>query len=226
MKLIIDEGQIQVIRRLYDVFPAGGVTTNPSILAKAGRPPYESLKEIRALIGKEAQLHVQVTGGTREEMLGESRRIRKELGENTFIKVPVNREGLAAIRLMKKEGALVTGTAVYTRMQAYLAAEAGADYVAPYVNRIDNLGADGIRTTKDIHMLFQNNGLKTQVLAASFKNSQQVQELCLYGIGAATVSADVMESLLKNDAVDMAVSVFRRDFEGLCGQGKTMKNCG
>ena len=75
-------------------------------------------------------------------------------------------------------------------------------------------------------MLFQNNGLKTQVLAASFKNSQQVQELCLYGIGAATVSADVMESLLKNDAVDMAVSVFRRDFEGLCGQGKTMKNCG
>ncbi|HJB06872.1 MAG TPA: fructose-6-phosphate aldolase [Candidatus Enterocloster faecavium] len=226
MKLMIDEGQIQVIRRLYDVFPAEGVTTNPSILAKTGRPPYEVLKEIRAFIGKEAQLHVQVTGESREEMLEESRRIRRELGENTFIKVPVNREGMAAIRLMKQDKALVTGTAVYTRMQAYLAAQAGADYVAPYVNRIDNLGADGIQTVKDIHALFRNNGLSTQVLAASFKNSQQVQELCLCGIGAATVSADVMERLLKNDAVDMAVSVFRKDFEGLCGQGKTMKDCG
>ena len=225
MKLIIDEGQIEVIQRLYQVFPAEGVTTNPSILAKAGRPPFAALKEIRQFIGKAAQLHVQVVSGDRNVMLKEAERIRRELGENTYIKVPVTREGLAAIGLLKKEGALVTGTAVYTRLQAYLAAQAGADYVAPYVNRIDNLGGDGIRTVKDIHDLFRNNGCKTQVLAASFKNSQQVQELCQHGIGAATISADVMEGLLKNAAVDLAVSAFRTDFEGLCGQGRTMYDC-
>ncbi len=173
MKLIIDEGQIQVIRELYEVFPVAGVTTNPSILAKTGRPPFAVLREIRDLIGQEAQLHVQVVGGDRSVMVKEAERIRRELGDQTYIKVPVTREGLAAIGLLKKEGAMVTGTAVYTRLQAYLAAEAGADYVAPYVNRIDNLGGDGVRAAKDIHDLFRNNGLKTQVLAASFKNSMQ-----------------------------------------------------
>ena len=107
-------------------------------------------------------------------------------------------------------------------MQAYLAAKAGAKYAAPYVNRIDNLGANGIKAAKDIHDIFRNNGLSTQVLAASFKNCQQVLELAEYGVGAATVSPDVMEAFLKLDAVNAAVDAFRRDFEGLCGEGKTM----
>ena len=107
-------------------------------------------------------------------------------------------------------------------MQAFLAAKAGADYAAPYVNRMDNLGTDGIGNTKIIHDIFQKNGLKTQVLAASFKNSFQVLELCRYGVGAATIAPDVIEGLLKNDSVSMAVEAFIHDFEGLCGEGKTM----
>ena len=103
-----------------------------------------------------------------------------------------------------------------------MAAEAGAKYAAPYVNRIDNLGANGIAAAKDIHDIFKNNGLATEVLAASFKNCQQVLELAKYGVGASTVSPDVMEALLKLDAVNAAVDQFRKDFEGLCGQGKTM----
>lgn len=110
-------------------------------------------------------------------------------------------------------------------MQAFLAAKAGAAYAAPYVNRIDNLGADGIETVKKIHDIFINNGLQTEVLAASFKNSQQVLDLCAYGIGASTIAPDVIEGLIKNDAVAAAVDAFTKDFEGLCGENKTMKNC-
>ena len=92
-------------------------------------------------------------------------------------------------------------------------------------SRIDNLGADGIETAKVIHDIFQKNGLKTKVLAASFKNSQQVLELCKYGIGAATISADVIEGLINNACVTSAIDAFVSDFEKLCGEGKTMLNC-
>lgn len=95
--------------------------------------------------------------------------IRKRLGNNTFIKVPVTREGLKAIKVLKKNGFPVTATAIYTHMQAFLAGKAGADYAAPYVNRIDNLGVDGIREAKEIHDIFRNNNMATEVLAASFK---------------------------------------------------------
>ena len=110
-------------------------------------------------------------------------------------------------------------------MQAFLAGKAGADYAAPYVNRIDNLGADGVGTAKRIHDIFKKNDLKTEVLAASFKNSQQVLELCEYGIGASTISADVILGLIKNASVSSAIEAFTADFEGLSGNGKTMLDC-
>lgn len=225
MKFIIDDADIEKIKELYSVYPVDGVTTNPSILAKNGNPPYRTLRAIRAFIGAEAQLHVQVTALDAEGMLEDARRIQEELGENTYIKVPVTREGLKAIKLLAARGANITATAIYTQLQAFLAGKAGAHYAAPYVNRIDNLGADGVKTARDIHDIFRKNGLETEVLAASFKNSQQVLELCEYGIGAATIAPDVIEGLIKNDSVAMAVAAFTRDFEGLCGVGRTMKDC-
>ena len=225
MKFIIDDADIEKIRELYATFAVDGVTTNPTILAKSGKQPFEVLKEIRDFIGPEAELHVQVVAADAEGMLEEAHRIRKELGINTYVKVPTTKEGLKAMKALKKDGTNVTATAIYTQMQAYLAGKAGADYAAPYVNRIDNLGANGVKTAKDIHDIFKKNGLKTEVLAASFKNSQQVLELCQYGIGASTISPDVIEGLIKNDSVTMAVSAFVKDFEELCGTGRTMKDC-
>lgn len=225
MKFIIDDADIEKIRELYATFAVDGVTTNPTILAKSGKQPFEVLKEIHDFIGPEAELHVQVVAADAEGMLEEAHRIRKELGINTYVKVPTTKEGLKAMKALKKDGTNVTATAIYTQMQAYLAGKAGADYAAPYVNRIDNLGANGVKTAKDIHDIFKKNGLKTEVLAASFKNSQQVLELCQYGIGASTISPDVIEGLIKNDSVTMAVSAFVKDFEELCGTGRTMKDC-
>lgn len=225
MKFIIDDANINNIKEVYRYFAVDGVTTNPSILAKNGRQPFETLKEIREFIGPDAELHVQVISPDAEGMMKEAHRIQKELGANTYIKVPATKIGLQVIRQLKAEGAKVTATAIYTQMQAFLAAKAGADYAAPYVNRIDNLGANGVKTAKDIHDIFRKNGLHTEVLAASFKNSQQVLELCEYGIGASTISPDVIEGLIKNDSVAMAVNAFVSDFAKLCGEGKTMFDC-
>lgn len=223
MKFIIDDADIAKIKDIYNTFAVDGVTTNPSILAKSGRQPYEVLTEIREFIGPDAELHVQVIAPDAEGMVRDGHRIVEVLGKNTYVKVPTTKEGLRAMKMLHGEGIRVTATAIYTRMQAFLAAKAGADYAAPYVNRIDNLGGDGVKAAQDIHDIFRKNGLNCQVLAASFKNSQQVQELCEYGIGAATISPDVIEALIKNDSVTMAVEAFVKDFEGLCGKGVTME---
>lgn len=225
MKLLIDDANIENIKRIYEYYAIDGVTTNPTILAKNGRNPYETLKEIREFIGKDAELHVQVVSNTAEEMIEEGHRIVRELGENTYVKIPTIPEGLKAMKYLSGEGHKITATAIYTPIQAYLAAKAGADYTAPYVNRIDNLGTNGIEVTRKIHDIFENNGLKTQILAASFKNSLQVLELCEYGVGASTVAPDIIDAFINNNNISSAVEVFKEDFENLCGEGKTMFNC-
>ena len=225
MKFIIDDANIEAIKRIYEYYPVDGVTTNPSILAKSKRPPFEVLKEIRAFIGKEAELHVQAVALEAQGMVEDAYAIIKELGDTTYVKIPSIPEGFKAMKELKKEGIRITATAIYTPMQAYLAAKCGADYAAPYINRIDNMGYNGIQTAKNIHDIFKNNELKTQVLAASFKNSQQVLELCEYGIGASTISPDVIDALVKNTAITAAVDDFIKDFEELTGKGKTMSNC-
>lgn len=225
MKLLIDDANIAKIKKIYQCYPIDGVTTNPTILSRSGRNPYEVLKEIRAFIGDEADLHAQVLSRTAEDMVKEAHKMLSILGKNTYIKIPTVPEGLKAMKILSSEGVNITATAIYTPMQAYLAAKSGADYVAPYVNRIDNLGADGIKSTKLIQDILDSNGFKTQILAASFKNSNQVQELCAYGVGASTVAPDVIENLMKNASVACAVEDFIQDFETLCGEGKTMLDC-
>ncbi len=225
MKLIIDDAHIELIKKVYEFYPIDGVTTNPSILAKSGRKPYDVLKEIRQFIGDNAELHVQAVSRNAEGMVKEAHRISAELGKNTFVKIPSIPEGFKAMKELHALGIAITATAVYTPMQAFLAAKCGASYTAPYINRIDNMGYNGIQVAKHIHDIFKNNGLKTEVLAASFKNSQQLLELCEYGIGASTVAPDVIEGLVKNQAITSAVDDFIKDFESLTGSGKNMSNC-
>lgn len=225
MKFLIDDANIERIKELYQYYPIDGVTTNPSILAKYGKPPYEALLAIREFIGNKAELHAQVVSTTAADMVEEGRKIERILGNNTYIKIPTVPEGLRAMQILRNEGYHVTATAIYTPMQAYLAAKAGAEYAAPYVNRIDNLGGDGVTSTKRMHDIYVHNHLSTKILAAGFKNSQQVQELCEYGVSCLTIASDVIENLIKNANVTTAVDDFVADFESLCGKGKTMLNC-
>ncbi len=171
MKLIIDDAHIDQIKKIYEFYPVDGVTTNPSILAKSGRKPYEVLREIREFIGSEAELHVQAVAKTAEGMIEDAHRIIAELGTNTYVKIPAVPEGFKAMKELNKEGILITATAIYTPLQGFLAGKCGASYAAPYINRIDNMGYNGIQVAKQMHDIFKKNNLKTEVLAASFKKS-------------------------------------------------------
>ena len=224
MKLIIDDANIEEIKRIYEFYPIDGVTTNPSILAKYGKPPFEILKEIRAFIGKEAELHVQAISKSADGIIDEAYRIIKELGDNTFIKIPSIPEGFKAMKKLTSEGIKITATVIYTPLQGYLAGKAGASYAAPYINRIDDMGYDGILVAKAIHDIFKNNNIETEVLAASFKNSQQVLEVCKYGIGASTAAPYVIDDFVKNQAIDAAIDTFISEFESITKKGATMSN--
>ena len=154
MLVLIDNANIYEIERLYSLYPYDGVTTNPSILMNEHKNPIKVLKSIREFLPRESQLHAQVISDTTEKMIEEAHFMLREIDEQLYIKVPVTAQGMRAIHLLKKEGVHVTATAIYTAMQAFMAAKAGARYTAPYVNRLDNMGADGVQVAMDIHDMF------------------------------------------------------------------------
>lgn len=226
MKLCIDDSNVEAIRRIVEYYPIDGVSTNPSILAKAKRNPFEVLKEIREIIGDDKELFVQVVATDAQGMLEDARRIVKELGSNTVVKIPCTVEGFKAMKLCHRENIRLLGTAIYTSMQGLIAAKCGCEYLAPYVNRIDNMGYDGVKVAQDLTDMLENNGMThCGLLAASFKNSQQVIELIKYGTKAVTLSVDIFDGLVKNAAIDAAIDKFTEDFGQLVGEGKTMADC-
>jgi fructose-6-phosphate aldolase 2 len=226
MKFCIDNADVEAIKRIVEYYPIDGVSTNPSILAKSGRKPYEVLHEIRDIIGPKGELFVQAVSKDAEGMIREAKHIVQELGSTTIVKIPCTPEGFKAMKALHAQGIRLLGTAVYTPMQGYFAAKCGCEYVAPYVNRIDNMGFDGVQVAKDIHDIIQKNGYTySGLLAASFKNSQQVLELAKYGVKAVTVAPDVIDQMVKNAAIDAAIDQFTSDFEGVTAPGATMENC-
>ncbi len=222
MQILIDTANLKDIEELFGLYPIDGVTTNPTILKKEMQSPIEQLKKIRKIIPQDAQLHTQVVSQNAEDMVKEAHHIIDELGSETFIKVPVTAQGYKAMAIMSNQGISVTATAVHTAMQAYLAAKAGAKYVAPYVNRIDNTGVSGVAVVKDIQQIFNANKMDCKILAASFKNAWQVTELCKCAVASATVSVDVFKALVNNTLTDKAVKDFTNDFHTLTGAEKTM----
>ena len=220
MLVLIDNAEFSEIEALYHDYPYDGVTTNPSILMKAHKNPIELLKKIRAFLPKECQQHAQLVSETTDQMIEEAHFMLHEISDELFVKVPVTTEGLRAISILKKEGINITATAVYTAMQAFMAAKAGARYTAPYVNRLDNMGADGVQVAKDIHDMFRVHNLNADVLAASFKNSQQILNLCKHGIGAVTAAPDVLRALTYHDATFTAEENFTQDFYALVNEVK------
>ena len=221
MKLIIDDANIANIRELYEYYPVEGVTTNPSILAKCGGEPFRVLGEIRAFIGED-ELHVQTVAADAEGIVKDAHRILRELGDKTYVKIPAVPEGFKAMKQLHREGVRITATAVYTPMQAYLAGQCGAEYAAPYVNRIDNMGFNGVEVAKTIHDIYVKNGMSTQVLAASFKSPEQVIRVALSGGHTATLPPDVLKGLLTHPLTGAAIDSFASDWNNTFG-GATLR---
>ena len=223
MFYLLDSANVEQIAKIFDVFPIAGVTTNPSIITKEKKEFFPLLKDIRSAIG-DRMLHVQVLGSTAEEMIKDGLCIREHVDGLLYVKVPVSEAGYKAVQELKKQGLNITATAVYTPQQALIAANCGADFTAPYVNRIDNISGMGVHVVSMITELFQVHGLTTKVLAASFKNVQQVHEVALAGAGAVTVSPDIMLKLVEHPLTDMSVENFQQDWQSVYGKGKCIYN--
>ncbi len=154
MKLLIDDAHIDKIKNIYEFYPVVGVTTNPTILSKIGGNPFDTLKEIREFIGEDAQLHVQAVSRRADEIVEEAWHIVETLGANTFVKIPAVPEGFKAMKILTETSEIpFTATAIYTPMQAFIAGQCGANYAAPYVNRIDNMGFNGLTVAKEIQQI-------------------------------------------------------------------------
>ena len=221
MLILIDHANVDAIAKTLEYLPIDGVTTNPTILYREGKAPLDVLHAIKSVLPDGAQLHVQIVSQRADDMVAEARALRGEIGGNLFIKLPVTREGFAAIPRIVREGMQVTATGIHSSMQGFMAAKAGARYVAPYVNRMDNYGIDGVRVASEIHRTLRTYDLKADVLAASFKNSEQVLELVRQGVGAITAAPDVLAALIKNPATDAAIADQNRDFGILVGERRT-----
>ena len=217
MIYILDTADLAAIKHCNEFYPLSGVTTNPSIIAKEKGDFWQILKEIRGVIGNDKMLHVQTVQTTAKKMVEEAKLIKEKIGGDIYIKIPIGEEGLKAVPMIKNLGIGVTMTAIFTPAQALMAAKAGADFVAPYVNRLDNILGDGTNVVAEIVQQFEIYGLDCKVLAASFKNAEQVHRCALCGCHSVTVSVDVLKSLITHPMTDAAVEGFERDWKGVYG---------
>lgn len=224
MLILLDTANMESIRELSETYPIDGVTTNPSIITAEKGNFLEILEDIRKTIGSEKMLFVQTLGKTSCDIVREAEYLYERLGGNLYIKIPVVPEGVKAMGILKQKGFKVMGTAVFTPMQALIAARIGAEYVAPYVNRLDNIVSDGVNVVAEIVKIFNMHGLNTGVLAASFKSVQQVHLCCLAGAHAVTVSPDILTRLLYHPLTDLSVEQFQKDWEGFYGKGKKVND--
>jgi fructose-6-phosphate aldolase 2 len=218
MELYLDTGNIKEIKELSDMLPIDGVTTNPTIVSREKKQFAKLINEIIDVIGVDKAIHAQVLSKDFRGMIEEAKFINT-LHNNIYVKIPVIGEGIKAIKELSKLGIKTTATAVFTAHQATLAAKAGASYVAPYVNRLDNISAHGIDVVKDIITIINNYKFNTKVLAASFKNSQQVLDIIKSGVHSITVPVDVMRHMIAHPLTDYSVDKFIADWESVYGIG-------
>ncbi|HIT90639.1 MAG TPA: fructose-6-phosphate aldolase [Candidatus Merdenecus merdavium] len=211
MKIILDTAHLEDIRKYNRIYEIAGVTSNPTILSRECADFFPLLQNIRQEIG-DKELHVQVTASSCTEMLLEAKSIVNILGKDTYIKVPTNEEGIKTIKQLKHLGYKVTATAIYTAQQAMLAASVGADYVAPYYNRMNNLNMDSRQTITEIATLFKLHHCETEILAASFKNTNQIMDALLCGAHAVTASPQLYTQMVESPVIDHAIKEFYKDW--------------
>lgn len=223
MELMFDTANLDEIEYYSTIFPITGVTSNPSILKKEGRlDVFDHLKKIKNIIGPNCSLHVQVTTDTSEKMVNEAYTIAERLGKDTYIKVPVNEEGLKAIGILKRESFKITATAIYTMAQGDYAIMAGADYIAPYFNRMENINIDPRAVIQHFSTMINMYNKETKILAASFKNMGQVMQAYENGAHCATVDPSILSDSLKMPAIESAVANFTKDWEAVYGKNVSL----
>jgi transaldolase len=208
MKIFIDSGDIAEIKEAHAMGAIDGVTTNPSLLAKAGKPTREAIQEICEIV--DGPISAEVIGITRDDILREGRELAK-IHPNVVVKVPLIEEGLKAVRVFSQEGIATNVTLCFSAAQALLAAKAGASYISPFVGRIDDAAGDGMELIQQIVTIYRNYDFETEVLTASVRHPVHFVQAALIGAHVATLPLKVIKQLIKHPLTDVGLAQFLAD---------------
>lgn len=210
MKFFIDTANVDEIKEAHALGLVDGVTTNPSLIARAGRNFVEVIKEITGIV--DGPISAEVVALDHEGMIREGEELAK-IHPNIVVKVPMTPEGLKATKALHAKGIKVNVTLIFSPVQALLAAKAGAAYVSPFVGRLDDISQDGMNIVDEIRTIFDNYGYETEIIVASVRNPVHVLDSALIGADIATIPYSVMIQLSKHPLTDIGIEKFLKDWE-------------
>jgi transaldolase len=211
MKFFVDTADVAEIKELAALGLLDGVTTNPSLVAKAGRDFKPLIAEICEIVPGPVSAEVAATDY--EGMLREGRTLAK-VAKNVAVKVPLTWDGLKACRALTGEGTMVNVTLCFTANQALLAAKAGATFISPFVGRLDDIGLDGMDLLREIRVIYDNyEDTGTEILAASLRTVNHVKQAALIGVDIGTVPPAVLKALVKHPLTDKGLEAFLADWK-------------
>jgi transaldolase len=210
MKIFADTADISEIRALAETGLVDGVTTNPSLVAKTGRPIRDVVAEICAAVP--GPVSAEVTATDIDGMLREGK-VLAAIAPNVVVKVPLTWDGLRACRALSSSGCKVNVTLCFSAVQAMLAAKAGATFISPFVGRLDDAGVDGAGLIREIRTIYDNDeDLKTSILAASLRTPLAVKEVAMAGADVATMPPALIRTLAKHPMTDSGLAAFLADW--------------
>jgi transaldolase len=211
MKFFVDTADIAEIRDLAATGLVDGVTTNPSLIAKAGRDFKEAIREICSIVP--GPVSAEVTATDHATQLAEGRLLAK-IAKNVAVKVPLTMDGLKTCRVLRGEGTMVNVTLCFSPAQALLAAKAGATFISPFVGRLDDIGEDGMGVVRDIVAIYrQFPNLKTEVLVASIRGPTHVIEAAKMGAHVGTMPPAILRQLYQHPLTDKGLAAFLADWK-------------
>ncbi len=210
MKIFIDTANVKDIKEAVALGVIDGVTTNPSLIAKENRKAPELLKEICSLV--DGPVSAEVISLEPEGMINEASELVK-IAKNIVIKIPLIKEGLKAVKIVKAKGIKTNVTLCFSPSQALLAAKAGADYISPFIGRLDDISQVGMDLICDIKQIYSNYNFKTQIIVASVRNPIHVVDAAKIGADIATVPFAVIEQLIKHPLTDIGIQRFLDDWK-------------
>jgi transaldolase len=213
MKLFLDTANLEEIRSIKKWGVLGGLTTNPTLLAKEHADVELQMKEVVNELAPNP-VSLETTTETADEIFDEGLKLA-DVGENVVVKVVMTPDGIAAGRRLADRGIPVNVTLVFSPAQAILAAEIGATYVSPFLGRLDDVGADGMKVLADICEIYEMQGYETNVLAASLRHPMHVIDAAKLGADVATMPYDVFTKLVKHPLTDLGLERFNADWKAL-----------
>jgi len=214
MKIFVDTADLDEIRELASWGIVDGVTTNPTLVARSGRSFKEIIDEIFDIV--DGPISLEVVSEKANDMVKEAENLVSKISEkhrkNIAIKIPINPEGLKAVKVLSKKGIQTNVTLIFSANQALLAAKAGATFVSPFIGRLDDIGQEGMQIVEEIMEIFINYDIETEVIVASIRHPIHVIDAARIGADIATIPPGIIRKMVKHSLTDVGIEKFLTDW--------------